>query len=1030
MKWTKEQLEAIETEGKNILISAGAGSGKTAVLTERIYQKLKRGININELLVLTFTKAAATSMKNKIRKRIKKDPELKKQLELLETSYITTFDSFALSIVKKYHTNLNITNKVTVTDNVIIEKTKEEILDNIFENYYNNPTNEFINLINNFVLKNDNNLKKNILKIYSKIELKPDIKDYLKNYINKYFSNEYLNEVTKDYLKLLKEIINNIDDLVEEIRIYSDGTYYNKIYNSTRNLINSKNYQEIKLSANFDMGRLSKPTEEEKLLKEQIKKEKDKLLDLITYKDEKEMIEEILETKENIKIIIEILLKLYNELTKYKEENSIYNFNDLAHMAIKVVKENKEIQEELIKNFNEILIDEYQDTSDTQEEFINLIANNNIYMVGDIKQSIYKFRNANPNLFKNKYNLYETTNKGIKIDLLKNFRSRSEVLDDINKIFNKVMNDKYGGADYIKTHQMIHGNDSYNVYGKTENNNNLEIYEYEKYSNNFKEEEYEAFIIGKDIKEKIKNKYKVFDKEENIIKPVEYKDFIILIDKGKNFDLYKKIFNYLSIPLSIEREENLVNDIDILVIRNLFKLILNIYKKEYNIDFRYNYTSIARSFLYKLTDQEIYNISINNSYKETQLYKKCLNLLDKINKISLPEFYNLVLNEFEYEKKLIEIGNINSYLLKQEYIYNILVEYNNKGLTIEDFVTFLDYIDKENKEIKYNINKINTNTVKIMTIHKSKGLEFPICYFTSFKSKFNLKELNEKIIYNNNYGIIIPKINNYYKNTILKNIVKQQTKEEEIGERIRLLYVALTRAEEKMIVIVPKQEKLNMSNYSNYNKSKYNSFLNILESIYKYIENQVIEKQEIINKDYLLLKEEKIANLKLKEDKLKVKELEITNQILEQAHYSKEVIKRKEKEEINNLKTGTKIHEIFELYDFKENINNYNIDKNIKEKIINFTNSDIIKENINNKFIKEYEFNYIKDNKEYTGIIDLLIEREDKYIIIDYKLSNINDENYDKQLNGYREYIEQKTNKKVICYLYSINENIFREVYK
>ena len=155
MPWTKDQLAAIETEGNNIIVSAGAGSGKTAVLTERVYQKLIKGININELLVLTFTNAAANSMKKKIKKRIKKDPSLKEQLDLIDSSFITTFDSFALSIVKKYHTYLNISHDISITDEVVIDLEKKKILEEILNSRYENPTDNFKLLINNFCLKDD-----------------------------------------------------------------------------------------------------------------------------------------------------------------------------------------------------------------------------------------------------------------------------------------------------------------------------------------------------------------------------------------------------------------------------------------------------------------------------------------------------------------------------------------------------------------------------------------------------------------------------------------------------------------------------------------------------------------------------------------------------------------------------------------------------------------------------------------------------------------------------------------------------------
>ena len=220
-------------------------------------------------------------------------------------------------------------------------------------------------------------------------------------------------------------------------------------------------------------------------------------------------------TYNNIEIIIEILKEFDEKLTKWKKEEEIFNFNDISRMAIKVVDENPDIKNELVRSFNEILVDEYQDTSDTQEKFISLISNNNVYMVGDIKQSIYRFRNANPYIFKNKYDSYRDTDLGIKIDLLKNFRSRKEVLENINLLFDLFMDDRIGGANYKESHRMVFGNSSYIQEGLTEQNYDFELITYNKDElGNLTKDEEEAFIIGNDILKKMNEKFQVFDKDE------------------------------------------------------------------------------------------------------------------------------------------------------------------------------------------------------------------------------------------------------------------------------------------------------------------------------------------------------------------------------------------------------------------------------------------------------------------------------------------------------------------------------------
>ena len=477
---TKEQQDAINLEGKNIIVSAGAGSGKTAVLTERTLRKLKSGIHINELLILTFTNAAAAEMKERIRKAINKNPNLEEEATLIDGAYITTFDSFSLSIVKKYHTRLNITSNIKITDEVIIDIKKNKILDDIMDKYYLSPKEDFTKLIQDFCLKDDKDLKKYILSTYKKIELKYNKEKYLEEYMSSYFTEENISKFIKEYLDLINSYRKNISNLITDLNDYFDGDYVSAIEDQLSKLLHASSYEEIASSLDF---RSLKPVpkaspEEGKKIKETISAQIKELKSLLIYQTEEEMKEEILSTKSNVKVIIDIIKDLDKQLTLYKQENEIYNFNDIARLAIKVVTDFKDVREELTNSFNEILVDEYQDTSDTQEMFISLISKNNVYMVGDIKQSIYRFRNANPYIFKNKYDTYRDTDAGIKIDLVKNFRSRKEVLDNINILFDLIMDDEIGGADYKASHRMVFGNNTYLEQGYTTQDYNLSVLTY------------------------------------------------------------------------------------------------------------------------------------------------------------------------------------------------------------------------------------------------------------------------------------------------------------------------------------------------------------------------------------------------------------------------------------------------------------------------------------------------------------------------------------------------------------------------
>ena len=1026
MAWTKEQLQAINEEGNNIIVSAGAGSGKTAVLTERVIRKLKTGIHINELLVLTFTNAAAAEMKDRIRSAINETPGLEKESDKIDSAYITTFDSFALSIVKKYHTVINCTNKIEITDDVVINIKKQQLLDEILDEKYLLQDKRFTKLIHDFCYKDDKDLKKGLLSIYQKIELKYNKEEFLDTYLDNY--TKTFTKVINDYLTLVEEKIEEIKEALVEMSSYFDGDYMKKVEDVLDPLLKETEYNKRKeeLLHLPSLPRIPNKTEEEaKEKKEELANVIKELKELATYDSLEQIEEELQSTVSNQEELISILKELDKRLSNYKEQEEVYNFTDISRLAIKIVEENKEVREELRDSFQEIMVDEYQDTSDTQEKFISLIAKNNVYMVGDIKQSIYRFRNANPYLFKEKYDSYRDTDQGIKIDLLKNFRSRREVLEDINMIFRQIMDDDIGGADYKASHEMAFGLEIYETDAKTKNNNHLDLltYQLDKEKNITKDEQ-EAFIIGQDIKEKIESNYLVFDKGKKTLRPMEYKDAVILLDKSKNFELYKKIFEYLGIPLSILKEESLSKDDDILVIKNLLNLIIRIKKQDDKESLKYSFLSVGRSFLFQIPDNILYEAYVNNKIEQTSLYQKCLELSTYLEETSPTEFFDKLIKEVGYEEKLITKSGITSKVIRLEYIHNLVESLEQNGYTLEDIINHLDQIFESGADLKFNVNVATSNSVKIMTIHKSKGLEFPICYFAGFSSRFNMLELKEKIIFDNEYGIILPVINGYYKDTVIKKLVKERSKIEEIGERIRLFYVALTRAREKMIMVTEEieEEPSSETMVSIHKRKKYKTFLSIIKSVYSSLLPYETKITTSPTKDYLLTrKREQKSELTLSKDTLEVEEVNIEKKEVEHTRYSKDKLSIITKEEQEKMKLGTALHEVLEQLDFK----NPNLET-LPDKIKQFLKTPLIQEHKNAKFYSEYEFYNTKDQKD--GIIDLLIEEETEIVIVDYKFKNIDDDAYDKQLNGYREFIENKTKKKVTCYLYSIMDGIYRTV--
>lgn len=1019
-KWTEEQMLAIVKGNTNIIVSAGAGSGKTAVLTQRVITNLKKGIHINELLILTFTNNAAMEMKTRIKKAILEDDEIKNEAKLTDSADITTFDAYVLSLVKKYHYLLNLDSDITLIDSSIIKKKKKDFIEEIFEELFTQKNEKFIKFVTDFGTKNARQTKKTILNLDYSFDLITKKEDYLNNYIESYYNKNNLDNLFHQFENTLLKRVESIKNLLLNLSFEVDSDYYDKIYKTLEPLLKSSNYQEIRSNLDFKLSPLRNASDKAKYYKEQISKIIKDLKSLTEF-HEQVLKDDLLKTKEYAEVIIEILLKLTQKVNAYKFEYQVFEFNDISKFALKILDENEDIRNELKNYYKEIMIDEYQDTSDVQEQFIKYIENNNVYMVGDIKQSIYRFRNANPDIFKIKYDAYKDGNNGFKIDLNKNFRSRGEVLDSINQIFNHIMDDNIGNANYIKEHQLIFGNNTFIEEGNNNYNNNLEIYNYLP-DPNFTKEEMEAFIIANDIKKKVTSNYEVFDKT---LRPCKYSDFCILIDRTTAFDTYKKIFDFLNVPINIYKDDNIMISDETSLINNIIKFIINIKNNRFNETTRFCFASIARSYLYQLDDQTIYDTISQNKINESEIYEIAYNISKNLDSLSNEEIIKKIIYDYKFYDKMIIAGNLNYRSIILDNLIIKFKELNKVNMTIYEVNDYLDSLINDEESIKIPALLNKNDSVTITNIHKSKGLEYKICYFPSLHKEFNLMDLNNRIIFNTKFGLILPNYDNGFKSTFVNFLNKETYIKDEISERIRLLYVALTRAKEKMIMVTNLIQNDNCTTDENgiidyLTRINYRSYKDILESvypyIYKYIEN--IDLPEI-NIGYKYSQKNTI-NIDIEDNhKIIVNKKEYISELINEEHYSKSENKLITPTEVANMEYGTHMHYILENTDFKNP--DYSLLTNEEQEITQGLLNNKIMSNIKDANIyHEYEFIYENNKQIKTGIIDLMLEYPDHIDIIDYKLKNTNDPAYLKQLNGYKEYIENKNNKPTYIYLYSL----------
>ncbi len=1055
-KWTENQDLAIKDKGHNIIVSAGAGSGKTAVLSQRVLQHIQDGWDINRLLVLTFTNLAAKEMKTRIRKVILKnengvltEDRRKDQLNKIDGAYIMTFDAYALALVKKYHIMLNVDSDINIIQGDILGIKQEEILDEIFESRYAKGDPKFLNMVGAFCVKDDSNIRDWVKSIYRSVKKNYDVNSVLDNY-SQYFTEQWANTLLSKYKAAILDKLGILKVYRLELKKVCNQQSYFDVLDT---IANCKDYEKLKDVINISFPRLnySDADEETKNKRGKIRDRIKKTIETIKKDlvEDQELIDKYLSTQDTVEAMVSLVKEFYEKLQAYKTSLNLYEYEDIFKMAIKIVKDYPDIQKEMKEYFSEIMVDEYQDNNDLQEMFINYIANDNVYCVGDIKQSIYRFRNANPKIFQSKYDAYKNHQGGELISLLDNFRSRGEVLEDINLIFSRLMDSEVGDAQYNQGHEMSFGLKVYNTLlnwvGKKEkdNNNHLEIisFDYSKkegYGVDFTRDEIEAFIIAKDIQEKIENGYEVYDVNLEKMRQAKYSDFCILVSVSTNFDMFKQVLTYHQIPSVLIQDETMDNSDLLTVIKSAFKVLDSHCRKDYSGDFKHNFISLARSFVVEMSDEQIHDAITKNAIFETSLMEKINKISKGIESKSSSDILDEIIKEFDIYDKCIKIAEVNNNLVKIDYLYQMAHQLNNLNYSYKQFAEYLNdlFTKVDNKQQPtYSNNEGEVNAVKIMTIHKSKGLEFPVCYYPSFDRQFNEEELKGYVDFNKDLGFVVPEFDRVFgvKRTMIDTVRKNQIQRDMISEQIRLLYVALTRAREKMIVIYPAEDK-QVDNSSGVLERairlRFKSFADMLNSIYRDLSRLRIEAdldRVGLSKDYTSSSKLELNKINKSNEKIVLKQYSaVASQKISKERFSKDsgLI---DKETKAKMDFGTMMHYYLEVLDFVDP--DYSVyEEKYRHKLQSFLNNELMKDVAKAKVYKEYEFIYNDDGLQKHGFMDLLLEYDDRFVIIDYKLKNIDDENYQLQLKGYKQYLESISDKKVECYLYSVMDENYQEI--
>ena len=842
--------------------------------------------------------------------------------------------------------------------------------------------------------------------------------------------------------------------LINALKGYSESVdkYLNDIVGYFSNEIEDYNYQALHSHVIVKTFPRKPSSSNDDVLKELLNQYHDPIRNKINeikdimkelkFQTEEEAIKNVLSTKRDALKFVEIAKKYIIKLHQQKVEQSLFDFSDIMNLAIMLLEDNKDIRDQYKNNIKEIMIDEYQDTNDIQDYFISLISNNNLFMVGDIKQSIYGFRDANPYNFRDRYNDYKDGKHGELIVLRENFRSRESIINDINLIFNHVMDDYIGGINYQDNQSLIYGQIEYDRKNPGQNYGiDLIQYDLEKARESELDVDntlLEARLLAKDIRNKIDNGFLIL--EENHFRPAKYSDMAILIDRKTSFSKISEILSEYNIPVNLYSDEPFLNSPEMLFLISYLKLLNCFYDKNYLRDnLKKSLYSVARSFVFQIKDEDIIHFFVENDEVDSALLTNIsdyppfsmiwLSLKEILNVVDVLPMHQLIVKIYQTLDIYSHIALLDNPGKKEEKL-DYFVE-TIKQFERFDFPQLMSYLDvlesNPDWDIEYSTTNPEKDAVKLMTMHKSKGLQFPVVYLPGLNKQFNISENQNMFMYDKYYGLITPVFEDGFIKTFPRFLYLEKVKMEYISERIRLFYVACTRAKEHLILFADKSNLLEgmdvlQGDYvEDEIRSKYRRYTDLISSTpirkFKYKNHPSID---IEVPERVIHKYGEMVN---------IKEFKFEKILFEEERFSKGTTVLLDDDTIQNMKYGDKVHKLLEYFDYSDVEESLQkLPQRIRESMKILLESSIFDFDKQIEVYQEYEFYDLSDGLIRRGIIDLMVEYDEIIYIIDYKLKNITDDAYFVQLKAYKEYIQSISKKPVKTYLYSILHSKLDEV--
>lgn len=893
--WTKEQQQVIRLRERNLLVSAAAGSGKTAVLVERILHMIsdpENPLDIDRLLVMTFTRAAAGEMKMRLtqalEEALEEQPEndhLQKQMNLVHSAQITTIDGFCSYVIRNYFHTIGLEPGWRTADEGELKLLKSDVVRELLEEEYAQKRPEFLEFAESYAPgKQDEELEKWILKLYEFSMSNPWPREWLQECVSTYQAETYEELMQASWMEPMWEDVQQ--NLKEARRITgqalaltreADGPYmYEEALASDLQAVEQieeaqKDYRQIqRLLEGLSFARLSakKDANVSQTAKEQVKNLRQQVKDIVKGLKEQyfactaeELLEILALCRTPVEELVRLTLKFAEDFAEKKREKNILDFSDMEHFALDILVkrvdgrcEPTDAARELSLKYEEILVDEYQDSNYVQELLMTQVSGwakekNNIFMVGDIKQSIYRFRLARPELFAEKLKTYrQEESEKQRIDLHRNFRSRREVLSSVNYIFRQIMGEDLGQVEYDDAAALYPG--AAYPEGNDPSFQKTEVLLIERDSEVIQEEEkgqtaqeLEALAIAQRIK-KIVGKELVWDKKLEQYRPAGYGDIVILLRTVSGWaETMNQVLQGQGIPAYTVSKTGYFSALEVVTVLNYLHICDNPLQD-------IPMAGILHSPIGNLTAQEM--AEVKNAYPNRCLYEAacayagvCLPSLRqeegemegqlvwdegilKGHDPRLEEKLKNFLRQLEEFRQMVPYTPIHELILailqKTGYGYyaaalpageqrqanlHMLVE---KALDYEEtsyrglfnFIRYIEHLQQYQVDFgEVNIGGSTENSVEIMSIHKSKGLEFPIVFAAGMGKTFNFQDLNTSLVFHPDYGVGADGISSKRRIRVpflQKQVLRRQLQKESLGEELRILYVALTRAKEKLIL--------------------------------------------------------------------------------------------------------------------------------------------------------------------------------------------------------------------------------------